>query len=69
MAVDSTSSRSEVLSRFLGAVEEAAAVVAVGGKKQGRRNRRKATILAIIIFFGFSGEKDGILGGIYTKGV
>lgn len=45
--VVSRSSRSEVLRRFLGTVEEAAAVAAVGGKKQGRRNRRRASILAI----------------------
>lgn len=47
--VVSTSSRSEVLRRFLGAAEEAVAV-AVGGKKHGRRYRRRASILAIIFF-------------------
>ena len=47
--VVSTSSRSEVLRRFLGAAEEAVAV-AVGGKKHGRRYRRRASILAIILF-------------------
>lgn len=50
--VVSTSSRSEVLRRFLGTAEAAAAVVAVGGKKQGRRNRRRASILAMGLDFG-----------------